>query len=65
MYQISTIHAYDVMDQIHIVAVVRQYDAIAPGEGQEYRWETTVSGVGESEPSRWLRETLIALIETL
>lgn len=65
MYQIATISAYDVMDQVHIVARVRQYDAIAPGEGSEFAWETTIPGEGECEPGQWLREVLVGLIEVL
>ena len=65
MQHIATVHMYDVLDQITVSAMVREKDAF------ESDWETVVSvtvGVtsdGESEPQRWLREALIALIESL
>lgn len=65
MYQIATISCYDVMDSVHITARVRQYDPLADTPSYECHWETTILGEGECEPSVWLREALIGLIEAL
>ena len=66
MYRTATIAAYDVMDTVHITALVTLYD----GEGNyehevEFRCATTVDGVGSSDGRLWLRDALVALAETL
>lgn len=66
MHYIATAHAYDVMSTVFITAEVRS----VPGEGETglpavLRATTTVDGVGETDPARWLEDVLVALIETL
>ena len=66
MHYIATAHAYDVMDAVHITAEVRH----VPGERESttsavLRATTTVSGVGETDPARWLMDVLVALLESL
>lgn len=61
----ATIALYDVMGDIVICAHVRQQEA------PESPWETTLlrtqatTSVGETEPHEWLKDCLVALIETL
>lgn len=66
MWYSATINAYDVMGQIHITASVR----VAPSAGEqlerlELLASTTVSGTGETNPSRWLEDALVGLLESL
>ena len=61
----ATVSAYDVMGDVVIAATVRQQ------ESPESPWENTLltvqrtTSVGETEPREWLRDCLIALIESL
>lgn len=66
MHYIATAHAYDVMDTVHITAEVRSVS----GTGETptasvLHATTTISGVGETEPARWLTDVLVGLLETL
>lgn len=65
MYSTATVATYDVLDQIHVSATMRQYDGVTLGVSTEFHWETTVPGEGVCEPGQWLREALLALIEVL
>lgn len=65
MRSMATIHTYDVLDQMYVAVQVKQCDAF------ENAWETvllmtaTFPGDGESEPSEWLRDCLVGLLERL
>lgn len=58
--------AFDMLDKIHIVVSLVDF-----GEGPEIthtlvlQRATTVPGTGESEPSRWATDALLAALETL
>lgn len=58
--------AYDVMDKVN-VAVVVLMAADIPQVSQQVvlRSMTTVQGTGESDPSEWARDALIAGLESL
>lgn len=58
--------AYDVMDQVAVILVVRETTAF-PGNGDEvvYHKVTTVPGSGESDAQEWLKDALIAALEAL
>lgn len=62
----TEIRAYDVLDQIWIACRVWETSPAAPGRS-EVLLSVGISTAGEgiSEPREWLRDTLIALIETL
>jgi hypothetical protein len=66
MYRVANIAAFDVMDTVHISAVVRLYDGHRVDAGEiELHTTATVDGVGSSEGAIWLRDALVALAETL
>lgn len=65
MYTTTSLHAYDVLDQVVAVASVHTYDGLDPLKHDEFRWETTVPGSGESDPREYLRDVLVALLEAL
>lgn len=66
MYRIANIHAYDVMETVHITASVLLWDGLQTGSPtSEFSVSADVQGVGSSEDHEWLRDALVALIEHL
>ncbi len=58
--------AFDVMDMIHVSTVVTASEAtsgLTPSVA--VRSVTTVQGTGESDPSVWARDALVAALEAL
>jgi len=66
MWLSTTLNAYDVMGRVHIACVVR---GLSDGPLQEFeevlRCETTIEGVGETDPRLWLKDALIGMLEAL
>ena len=66
MWLSTTVNAYDVMGEVHIAAVVR---GLSDGPLQEFenvlQCETTIQGIGETDPRLWLKDALIGLLEAL
>lgn len=62
----ARIAAYDVMDQV-MTALVVQATGDHPGSRPEVvlTIATTVPGTGESDPTEWARDALVALLEVL
>lgn len=66
MYRTASIAAFDVLDTVHIAASVTLYDGLGTGQHEvELHCVTTVSGVGSGEGNVWLRDALVALIESI
>lgn len=66
MHYIATAHAYDVMDAVHITAEVRSVTGGEEGPTDAVlRATTVVSGVGETDPRKWLMDVLVALMEEI
>lgn len=66
MYRTATIAAYDVMDEVFIAASVRLYDHCPEVPSEiELTCSAVVSGVGTGEGRVWLKDALVALIESL
>lgn len=66
MWFMASVHAYDVMSQVHITASVR--GQIGAGEQLTdlvLATTTTIDGVGESDPRAWLEDVLVGLLEAL
>jgi hypothetical protein len=66
MWYAATVNAFDLIDQVHVSAVVRCHAA----SGEEttvtvWQGSATVAGVGEGDPLQWLSDALVALLETL
>jgi hypothetical protein len=66
MKLVTTVHAYDVMDRVQVGATVRAYDE----ETREpsdivFSCTTGFPGTGETDPTEWLRDALIGLLESL
>lgn len=64
MWHSATISAYDLMNVIHVHASVRVVSD-DPSQAMETALTvtTTLPGVGETDPSEWLRDALVALLE--
>lgn len=62
----ARVTAFDILDQVHIALVV--YGPELEGSiGQEVVLSTSVAvqGTGESNPSQWTTDALVALLEVL
>lgn len=58
--------AYDVMDKVCVALLVLEAgDYPQASTTVVLRTVTTVPGIGESEPSEWARDALVAALETL
>lgn len=58
--------AFDMLDQVHVALVVmEQSDDGTAIRQAALRSVTTVRGEGESDPSGWARDALVAALETL
>lgn len=66
MQHVATVHAFDVMTEVRTTAVVRRYDGMRRDASDiVFECTTTFPGTGESDPIEWLKDALIALLETL
>jgi len=62
----ASIRAYDIMADVYICASLWESGALgAEGESAREHFATTVAGVGESRSREWLKDALVALLETL
>ena len=66
MWFSTTVHAYDVLEDVHVTASVRMRDDDGTGHAySEFGCTTTFQGTGETDPKEWLKDALVALLETL
>lgn len=63
---VTTLHAFDLMDTVHASAVVRRYEETeTTGSDIVFSCTTTVPGIGENDPTEWLRDVLVAVLEDI
>jgi len=66
MYRVASVHAYDVMESVHVAATVKLWDGLQTGSPtSEFTVSATIQGVGSAEDHEWLRDALVGLIEAL
>lgn len=65
MYRNARIYVADVLDQVCIEATVFTADWRSSEPAQVDTYKAQAKSVGEEVPHEWLKEALIALIETL
>jgi len=66
MYYVTTLHAYDVLDRVHVHAAVRELeDDTGATWHTVFECATTFPGTGERDPRSWLEDVLVALMESL
>ena len=62
----ARVTAFDVLDRVHVALVVLEAGETPQASDRVVlRSVTTVRGEGESDPSLWARDALIAVLETL
>ena len=66
MWYAATINAFDLIDRVHVSAVVRCHGS----NGEEttvtvWQGSATFAGVGEGDPQLWLKDALVGVLETL
>jgi len=64
-HMICQIHAYDVMGEVFVSAVVTDHDKSQGAEDRSCAWTTTYQGTGEDYQPKWLRDVLQGLLEVL
>lgn len=66
MKRITSIHAYDVLSQIAITALVREYPDYDEGPSEVVLQEVAyLDSEGEEDAREWLKSVLIGLLEHL
>ena len=66
MKKIASIHAYDVLDQIAINVLVREYPDYDEGPSEIVLQQVQyTSSEGLASPTEWVQDVLLALLETL
>jgi len=65
MYFSARVYVADVMDQVVIQATVFEWNYKNSLVAEEHRFSAMVAGEGETTPSEWLRDALVAMLETL
>ena len=66
MQHLATVHVWDLLDKVVISAHVRLY--LPDGTSEAGRtWSDTIrmDSTGEDDEQEWLKDALIALVETL
>lgn len=62
----ARVTAFDMLDQVHVALVVLEAGTEPQATQQVVlRSMTTVRGEGESDPTAWARDALVAILETL
>jgi hypothetical protein len=66
MWRDISLHAYDVLDEVHVVLRIYTADGY-PGAASAtvHTCATTFSGKGEEDPRDWARDALTAMLEEL
>lgn len=63
--RILTLTSWDVLDRVFVTARVREYDGDDPTMGETvFDRSVTVQGTGEDDCEQWVRDALVALLET-
>lgn len=58
--------AFDVMDKVHVASVILEAEGLPQVSTRAVLTRVTVvQGTGESDPSEWARDALVAALESL
>jgi hypothetical protein len=58
-----TIHATDIMDQIHCSLRVSQWDGLGSAPDEIYESACTYPGVGENDLHIWVKSALLQMLD--
>lgn len=53
------------LDQVHLTVRLFRYDGLESAGSLVLQESTTIRGTGESDPREWLRDALVALLESI
>ena len=63
---LATVNAFDVMSSVYVNVSLRVAEPAGEHAVTTVRtYECTFDGTGEPDPEEWLRDVLVALLETL
>lgn len=63
--RILTMTCWDVLDRVFVTARVREYDGTDPTTGETvFDRSVTVEGTGEDDVEQWVKDALVAMVET-
>ena len=67
MQRTCTVTAYDLLDTVVITASIKDWDqtSVPPTHYEELSCAATFPSVGADDPAEWLKDALVALIESL
>lgn len=63
MRYMLTLHATDIMDQIHVTYRVSEWDGKGGAPDEVIEKSSTYPGVGEPDVNRWIRDALVQALE--
>lgn len=61
----ATLHAFDCMDQVHATLTLKDHDQDEDAQPYQSLYVCTFQGSGEADHTEWVRDLLVALLETL
>jgi hypothetical protein len=65
MFTQASVHSFDMLGHVHVSAEVRQQEGGDEPSSVVLHVNTTVEGTGETDPTEWLRDALVALLESI
>lgn len=62
----ASLSAFDMLDQVHVFVTLRATpESVGAHQETVLVRSTTVPGTGEGDPVEWVRDALLAILETL
>ena len=67
MHRTMSLVAYDLLDTVVVTVSLKDWDqtTVPPARYDELSCAASFPGTGESDPRQWVKDALVALIETL
>lgn len=65
MFTSARLEAHDVMDKVVVTITVWQHDGMSSLGPESRSWHVTFPGEGEPKLDEWMRDVLVAAIETV
>lgn len=65
MFTQASVHSFDMLGLVHVSAEVRQQEHDDEPSAVVLHVNSTVEGLGVTDPRDWLRDALVALLEVL
>lgn len=65
MFTQASVHSFDMLGLVHVSAEVRQQEHDGEPSTVVLHVNSTVDGLGVTDPREWLRDALVAILEVL